>query len=53
MKIWSLRYTPAKGTHMQAERDCNIGNAQAWLEVFRADEPRVIFIASVRKPSIV
>lgn len=51
MKIWSLRYSPAKGNHYVAERDCNEENAQEWLAIFRADEPKVIFIASKRKPA--
>ena len=52
MKIWSLRHTASKGTHMQHERDCLESEAKAWLDIFRNDEPNVIFLASNRKPSV-
>jgi hypothetical protein len=50
-KIWSRRYNPAKGNHWQLERDSTEENAQAWLKIFRDDEPGVLFLASVRKPA--
>lgn len=52
MKIWSLRTNPARGNHFVAERDCNDDTVQAWLAIFRRDEPNVCFIASNRKPPI-
>lgn len=52
MKIWSLRFSVAKGNHWQYERDCTEANCQDWLKVFRDDEPNVIFLASIRKPPI-
>lgn len=51
MKIWSKRFSVAKGNHWVAERDCREEDAQAWLKIFREDEPKVLFIASKRKPS--
>ena len=36
---------------MKAERDCTAETAQQWLKIFRGDEPKVIFLASVHKPS--
>ena len=51
MKIWSLRHTADKGTHMKQERECSENDARAWLSVFREDEPKIIFIASNTKPS--
>jgi hypothetical protein len=51
MKIWSLRHTASNGTHMKHERDCLEVDAQDWLSVFRGDEPKVIFLASHKKPS--
>ena len=50
--IWSQRYSPARGVHMIAERECFEGDAQAWLKIFREDEPKVIFLASRRKPKV-
>lgn len=50
--IWSQRYNPAKGAHMVAERECDEKDAQAWLKIFREDEPKVIFLASKRKPRV-
>lgn len=51
MKIWSKRFTVAKGNHWVAERDCTEETAQAWLKIFRDDEPNVLFLASNRKPA--
>lgn len=51
LKIWSKRWSVARGNHWQYERDTSEENCQAWLKVFRDDEPNVIFIASKRKPS--
>lgn len=50
-KIWSRRFTPARGNHWQEERSCNEADVQAWLAIFRGDEPGVIFVAQVRKPA--
>jgi hypothetical protein len=50
MKLFSLRFTPAKGWHWQHERDCAVHEAQAWLEVYRKDEPPTTFVVRARKP---
>ena len=50
IKIWSRRYSVARGNHWQYERDSLDENVQSWLAVFRKDEPNVIFTASKRKP---
>lgn len=50
-KIYSIRYSAAKGKHWQEERSCAEDNVQAWLAVFRGDEPGVLFIASKRRPA--
>ena len=50
LKIWSRRFSVARGNHWQYERDCQEENLQAWLNIFREDEPNVIFIANNRKP---
>lgn len=50
MKIWSKRFSVARGNHWKMERDCDLSNFQAWLKIFREDEPKVLFIASSRKP---
>ena len=52
VKIWSQRYSPARGNYMLEERECKEEEVQAWLKVFREDEPKVLFLASKRKPSI-
>lgn len=51
MTLWSRRHSTAQGNFWKAEREVTEETAQAWLKVFRADEPNVIFIASKRKPS--
>lgn len=51
MKIWSRRYTVAQGNHWKLERECNEADVQAWLKIFRDDEPNVCFIAYKRKPA--
>lgn len=51
MILWSKRYSVAKGNHWVNEREVNEETAQAWLSVFRKDEPNVLFLVSIRKPS--
>jgi hypothetical protein len=54
ISIWSLRFSPARGWNVHKERNAaDERNAQMWLDVFRADEPTIVFHASVRKPRIV
>ena len=51
LTLWSLRTNPARGNHFVAERSVTDETAQAWLEVFRKDEPNVTFLVCARKPS--
>lgn len=51
MKIWSRRTSIAQGNHWRYERDCTDDNCQAWLKIFRDDEPNVLFLATKRKPA--
>jgi hypothetical protein len=50
IKIWSLRYSVARGKHWTIERECLPTTVNDWLDVFRRSEPDVTFVASVRKP---
>lgn len=50
MKIWSFRYSVAHGYNWVIERECQESGALQWLEIFRKDEPNVLFLASIRKP---
>lgn len=51
MKIWSLRFSFARGDHWRLERECAEDTTQQWLDIFRADEPGVCFVARTRKPA--
>ncbi len=51
-KIWSIRFSIARGNHYVLERECSVSDAQEWLKIFREDEPNVIFLASFRKPRL-
>lgn len=50
-KIWSKRFSVAQGNHWKLERESTEENVQAWLKIFREDEPKVLFLASLRKPA--
>lgn len=50
LTIWSARTSIALGNHFVAERKCDEADAQAWLKIFRDDEPAVLFLATSRKP---
>jgi hypothetical protein len=52
IKIWSLRYSPARGSYFVMERECLESTIQQWLKIYREDEPNVIFIGSKRKPPL-
>lgn len=49
MNIYSKRYSVAKGNHWVIEREVKEEDAQAWLNIFREDEPSIIFIACNKK----
>ena len=52
MKLWSLRYSPARGWHWRLEREVSAETASEWLRVFRLDEPRVEFRIAGKQPLI-
>lgn len=52
LTLWSKRFTGARGWHVVAERECSNETAEAWLGVFRADEPGVAFVVARTKPDI-
>jgi hypothetical protein len=50
LTLWSARNDAARGNHFRAEREVTEENAQEWLAIFRADEPKVLFLVSASKP---
>ena len=52
LKLWSLRFTPAKGWHWKMERDCATDSADQWVAMFQADEPHVQFKVSAKQPKV-
>lgn len=48
--IWSRRFSIARGWHIKRERNCPPEEAEAWLRVFRGDEPEVAFAAARGRP---
>ena len=50
LKLWSIRWSAAKGNHFRYERDVTEDDAKEWLKIFQADEPDVLFIVSAKKP---
>jgi len=48
--IWAYRYTPANGCFWVKERATNTDDASKWLKIYREDEPKILFLASLRKP---
>ncbi len=48
--IWSHRFSVGRGWHVRRERDCAAEDADAWLRVFRDDEPAVAFAAARGRP---
>lgn len=50
MKLWSLRWTPARGRHWQLERECSQETAADWLAIFQTDEPETEFRLSLKAP---
>jgi hypothetical protein len=50
-KLYSKRFTVAQGNHWVEERIVTAETTQAWLDIFRKDEPSVLFLVSDKKPS--
>lgn len=48
--IWARRWSDARGWHYTRERECDSISADAWLRVFRKDEPGVPFYAGAKPP---
>lgn len=52
MNIWSIRFSPSRGVYVVEERSCAAADADAWLRIFRQDEPGVRFVAARTKPRL-
>jgi hypothetical protein len=52
MTLWAGRFSVTSGYGFVAERKVTEETAQDWLEVFRKDEPGVIFLVSKTKPKV-
>lgn len=50
LKLWSERYSHDRGWHWKLEREVNVHNQFQWLEVFRKDEPGVLFVIGANRP---
>lgn len=50
--LWRLTWSHALGVRWLAMRLCEPGNAAAWLEVFRKDEPGVTFAIGRKAPPL-
>lgn len=50
MIIWSLRQTEAEGIHWRHEKECDVANADRWLNMFSMEEPEIRFVASETMP---
>lgn len=50
LSLWSLRHSVAYGEHFKRERFCSIETAQEWLDIYKNDEPDVLFVVSAQKP---
>lgn len=49
-KLWSKRWSPARGRYWKLERECKLTDSKEWLAVFRKDEQEVEFRLSKKKP---
>jgi len=51
LRVWSHRFSVAKGWHYQAERIIgDESRAQEWLSIFQADEPSIKFYLARTAP---
>lgn len=50
LKLYSRRWSVAKGNHWVVERDVTEDTAARWLALFEKDEPNVLFKVCKRKP---
>ena len=51
--IWSKRWCASWGWRWVSERQSTPEDVEGWLTIFRADEPKIVFIAAKRKPKCV
>ena len=51
-KLWSYRWSFARGWQWQLERECYIETSLEWLDVFKKDEPDIVFKLSKKKPKV-
>jgi hypothetical protein len=51
-KLWSYRWSFARGWRWQLERECHIETSLQWLEVFKKDEPSIKFKLSKKRPIV-
>ena len=51
LKLWSVRFSGARAVHWVYERDVTEETKDAWLKVFRENEPNVNFVLDMHKPS--
>lgn len=50
LRLYSKRFSIARGNHWVIEREVTEETCQQWLEIFRKDEPNVLFLVSDKKP---
>ena len=46
LKLWSKRFSVAKGLYWQYERDVDQSNQKDWIRVYSEDEPNIYFLVS-------
>ena len=51
MKLWSLRWSTARGYTWKMERSVLPDTADKWLALFKNDEPSVQFALSDKRPA--
>lgn len=52
LNLWSLRWSPAQGSHWKLERTCAADTAAQWLERFQRDEPDTTFRLAAKRPPV-
>lgn len=50
--LWRLTWSHACGVHWQAQRQVTADSAEAWRNLFQADDPGATFRVSVKAPPI-
>jgi hypothetical protein len=52
IKIYSLRWSTARGAFWKLERDCFPETSQEWLAIFEKSEPNVKFLLAKKMPKM-